>query len=227
MGSRHCTRTLSAAAAASALLLAACASESHRTLETRSAESRGTAWTGPRHPLAIGEFQNRSSYLQGAFASGPDALGSQARTILTSRLTESGRFDMLDRANLDATKREAGFSGTEQQIAGARYVVSGEVTEFGRRNTGDHQLFGLLGRGNTQTAYANVTINIVDVASSRVVYTCQGAGEYDLGTREVVGTGSTAGYDSTLNGKVLDLAITDGVNKLVRGLESNEWGGGR
>ena len=35
-----------------------------------------------------------------------------------------------------------------------------------------------------------------------------------LSTREVVGFGETSSYDSTLNGKVLDLAIREGVDKL-------------
>ena len=57
-----------------------------------------------------------------------------------------------------------------------------------------------------------------------VVHTVQGVAEYSLDNREVLGTGSTAAYDSTLNGKVLDLAFVDAVNKLVRGLESGSWG---
>ena len=32
-----------------------------------------------------------------------------------------------------------------------------------------------------------------------------------------------AGYDSTLNGKVLNLSITDAVNKLVTGVERRDW----
>ena len=39
----------------------------------------------------------------------------------------------------------------------------------------------------------------------------------------MLGIGSTSGYDSTLNGKVLNLAITDAVNKMVRAIESGEW----
>ena len=51
----------------------------------------------------------------------------------------------------------------------------------------------------------------------------QGAGEYGLSNREVVGFGTVAGYDATLNGKVLNLAITEAVNNLVTGLEHGEW----
>lgn len=204
-------------------VVGACATESHRVVETRSAESRGTAYNGPRRPLAIGNFQNRSTYAQGVFSSGTDTLGSQAKTMLQTHLAETGRFDLLDRGNMEELAREAQLSGAAQRIAGAQYVVTGEVTEFGRKTTGDHQLFGIAGRGAKQTAYAKVSLNIVEVASSRVVYTSQGAGEYALSNREILGTGSEAGYDSTLNGKVLDLAVTDAVDKLVRGLEGGAW----
>lgn len=74
-----------------------------------------------------------------------------------------------------------------------------------------------------QIAYSKVTLNVVDVTTSEVVYSVQGAGEYSLSEREVIGFGSTAGYDATLNGKVLDLAIREVVNKLVTGLESGQW----
>ena len=88
---------------------------------------------------------------------------------------------------------------------------------------GDHQLFGILGRGKNQIAYAKVTLNVVNVNTSEVVYSVQGAGEYNLSNREVLGFGGTAGYDATLNGKVLDLAIREAVNRLVTGIESGQW----
>ena len=96
-------------------------------------------------------------------------------------------------------------------------------TEFGRKDVGDHQLFGILGRGKSQVAYAKVALNVVDVRTSEVVYSAQGAGEFSLSNREVVGFGGTAGYDATLNGKVLDLAIREAVNNLVAGIESGAW----
>jgi curli biogenesis system outer membrane secretion channel CsgG len=39
----------------------------------------------------------------------------------------------------------------------------------------------------------------------------------------VIGFGGTASYDSTLNGKVMDLAIREAVNHLVSGIESGAW----
>jgi len=110
-----------------------------------------------------------------------------------------------------------------QAIKGADFAVTGDVVEFGRKEVGDVQLFGILGSGKKQVAYSKVTLNIVDVLTSEVVYSVQGAGEYALSDREVLGFGGTSGYDSTLNGKVLDLAIREAINRLVEGLEQGKW----
>ncbi len=204
-------------------MLAACASESHRTLETQSVESRGAPYSGPKAALAIGLFENRSPYMSGLFSDGVDRLGGQAKTILKTHLSQTGRFVLVDRDNMAEIAKEAQISGDAQQLIGAGYVLSGQVTEFGRRETGDRELFGILGRGKTQTAYSKVSLNVVEVKTSQVVYSVQGAGEYGLSEREVIGFGSTAGYDSTLNGKVLNLSILDAVEKLVRGIGNGEW----
>ncbi|MEM7200534.1 MAG: CsgG/HfaB family protein [Planctomycetota bacterium] len=207
-----------------ALAAASCSgTESHRTLETETVRSYNTSYSGPRAALSIGKFNNASPYRRGIFSDGVDRLGSQARTILKTHLSQTGRFNLLDRENLKAIQQEAGLSGEAPSIEGSDYLVSGEVTEFGRKTVGDKQLFGIVGRGKTQTAYSKVSLNVIDTRNSRVVFSVQGAGEYALSDREVIGFGSDAGYDSTLNGKVLNLAITDTVNKLVDAIESGQW----
>ena len=96
--------------------LLACASESHRTLDTQQTAAAGSVYTGPRYPLAIGQFQNTSPYMRGLFSSGEDRLGNQAKTILVTHLSQSGRFDVVDRDNMEEISREARISGTEQQL---------------------------------------------------------------------------------------------------------------
>jgi curli biogenesis system outer membrane secretion channel CsgG len=205
------------------LALTACATESHRTLEVAKVTSAGMTYQGTRSPIAVGKFDNRSSYMRGIFSDGVDRLGGQAKTILITHLQQTGRFNVLDRDNMGEISQEAKIKGTAQKLKGADYVVTGDVTEFGRKEVGDQQLFGILGSGKEQIAYAKVNLNIVDVETSEVVYSVQGAGEYSLSNREIIGFGGTASYDSTLNGKVLDLAIREAVNTLVAGVESGNW----
>lgn len=206
-----------------AMLMTGCATERSQSVAVPTVASAGTAYQGVRSPISVGKFDNRSDYLRGVFSDGVDRLGGQAKTILISHLQQSGRFQVMDRGNLGEITQEAAFNKTSNQIKGARYVITGDVTAFGRKVIGDRQLFGILGRGKEQVAYAKVDLNVVDVTTSEVVYSGSGAGEYSLSNREIVGFGGTASYDSTLNGKVLDLAIREAVNKLVSGLEQGAW----
>ncbi|MEY8212444.1 MAG: CsgG/HfaB family protein [Gammaproteobacteria bacterium] len=203
--------------------LSGCATESHRVLVPEKVESYQTAYRGQRVTMVVGNFQNRSSYMQGLFSSNSDRLGSQAKTILKTHLQQTNRFNVVDRQNLQQNEKEAQFLGIKQNIKGARYTVTGDVTEFGRKVTGDHQLFGILGSGKTQTAYAKVSLNIVDVLTSQIVYSTQGAGEYVMSNREVLGFGGTASYDATLNGKVLNFAIKESINNMVRDIKTGVW----
>jgi curli biogenesis system outer membrane secretion channel CsgG len=202
------------------LVLGGCATESSKSIPTPQVMAAATPYMGQKTPVSIGKFENRSSFLRGIFTDGVDRLGNQAKTILISHLQQSNRFNVLDRENLSETRQEAMFKNQGQQIKGADFVITGDVTEFGRKEVGDQQLFGLLGRGKEQIAYSKVTLNIVNIKTSEVVYSVQGAGEYTLSNREIIGFGGTASYDSTLNGKVLDFAVREAVDKLSKAVDS-------
>lgn len=208
------------------LILSACTTtETSRTIQAPQVTSATATvkYTGVKTPVSIGKFDNRSSYMRGIFSDNVDRLGGQAKTVLETHLQQTGYFSVLNRDNLSELQQESGFSKSAQSIKGARFVLTGDVSEFGRKEVGDHQLFGVLGRGKTQIAYAKVNLNVVDVKTAEIVHSVQGAGEYALSEREVLGFGSTASYDSTLNGKVLDLAVREAVNNLVLDLQTGKW----
>lgn len=205
------------------LAITGCATEQSRIVDTPKPIQASQDYKGLKTAIAVGKFDNRSSFMRGIFSDGVDRLGGQAKTILITHLQQTGRFSVLERDNLTEAAQEANFTKTAQNIKGANYLVTGDVSEFGRKEVGDQQLFGILGRGKSQIAYAKVSLNIVNVQTSEVVYSTQGAGEYSLSNREVLGFGGTASYDATLNGKVLDLAIRDVINKLVADINAGVW----
>jgi len=218
-------RRLTAALAAACLFaLTGCATESSRSVQVEKVQSAAAPYAGARVPVSVGKFDNRSSFMRGVFSDGVDRLGSQAKTTLISHLQQSQRFAVLDRDNMSETSQEAKLQGTAQTLRGASFVVTGDISEFGRKEVGDRQLFGILGRGKSQVAYAKITLNIVNSLTSEVVFSARGAGEYELSNREVLGFGGTSSYDATLNGKVLDLAMREAVNNLVAGKDASQWG---
>ena len=218
-------RTLPILVVSSAFLMAGCATETSRTVEVAKVQAASTPAQGPRIPVAVGKFDNRSNYMMGVFSDGIDRLGSQAKTSLVAHLQQSQRFNVLERENMNEISQEAKLQGVAQNLRGASFLITGDITEFGRKEVGDQQLFGILGRGRSQVAYAKITLNVVNTLTSEVVYSARGAGEYQLSMREVVGFGGSAGYDATLNGKVLDLAMRDAVDNLVSARDASQWGG--
>jgi len=200
--------------------ISGCATEQSRIIEVPKVQAASTPFQGERSKVSIGRFENKSTYLSGIFSDGVDRIGIQAKSVLIAHLQQTGRFNVLDRDNLNETAREAGYANKGQTIKASEFVITGAVSEFGRKVTGDQQLFGILGRGKSQIAYAKVTLNVVNVQTTEVIYSVQGAGEYSLSDREVIGFGGTSGYDSTLSGKVLDLAIKEAVNNLSQGMDS-------
>lgn len=210
-------------AAAIATVTGGCATESHQAVQSEKPIAASRAYQGPRSTISVGKFDNRSSYLRGLFSDGVDRLGGQAKTILVGHLQETGRFNVMERENMEEIAQEARLSGKQQTLKGADFTITGDVVEFGRKETGDAELFGILGSGKKQIAYSKVTLNVINVLTSQVVYSVSGAGEYALSSREVVGFGGSASYDSTLNGKVLDLAIREAVDHLVEGVEGGAW----
>ncbi len=206
------------------LALAGCATESSRSLQVEKVQAAAAPYVGVKVPLSVGKFDNRSSFMRGVFSDGVDRLGSQAKTTLIAHLQQSQRFAVLDRDNMAEARQEARLAGATQATRGAAFVITGDISEFGRKEVGDQQLFGLLGRGKTQVAYAKITLNVVNIVTSEVVFSARGAGEYELSNREVLGFGGTASYDATLNGKVLDLALREAVNNLVAGKDAGQWG---
>jgi curli biogenesis system outer membrane secretion channel CsgG len=161
--------------------------------------------------------------MNGIFSNGQDQLGNQAKTILITHLNQTNRFNVLDRDNMEQASMEAEIRGVNQDLMGAAYILTGSVTEFGRKEESSTALFGILGNSKRQVAYAVVSINVVDVRTTAVVFSVQGAGEYQLTNTEFMGFANYSGYDSTLNGKVLDLAIREAVDRLAEAIDRGLW----
>ena len=150
------------------LFLAGCATETSQTVAPQQVTAAKTSYSGPRSTVAVGKFDNRSSFMRGLFSDGVDRLGGQAKTILITHMQQANRFKVVDRDNMGEISQEAKFKGKTQKISGADFVITGDVTEFGRKEVGDQQLFGILGRGKTQIAYSKVSLNVVDAVGCLV-----------------------------------------------------------
>ena len=174
-----------------------------------------------KRKVAIARFSNETKYGRGFFdKENEDRLGKQAMDILSSKLTETEKFLLLERSDLDEVSKEKEISNLNSLDIPADYLIVGSITEFGRKTTSD---VGVFSRTKKQTAYAKVSIRLVDVNTSQIIYSEVGEGEAFVEAGTVLGFGETAGYDATLNDKVINAAISKLVNNIVEHLLDNSW----
>src|SRR5689334_1312499 len=107
---------MTGALALGVLALSGCATESSRTIEVAKVEAAASDYRGAKTLVAVGKFDNRSTFMRGIFTDGVDRLGGQAKSTLIAHLQQSQRFNVLDRDNLEEGRQEAGFQAKKQTI---------------------------------------------------------------------------------------------------------------
>lgn len=176
-----------------------------------------------KRKVAIGRFSNETEYGKGLFYDKDnDPMGKQALDILSAKLGASGKFILLERNDLQQLLEEANRNGqSAQQAIGADYMIIGSITEFGRKNTSQSQVFTT---SKTQTVEAAVSIRLVDVATGQIIYSDQGKGSAEITTKSTfVGTGGHAGYDATLSDKAISAALSQLVENIINKCMDKPW----
>ncbi len=104
----------------------------------------------------------------------------------------------------------------------ADYLILGSITEFGRK---ENSKVGVFSRVKQQEAFAKVHIRIVDVSTGRIIYSEEGKGKAYSEAGSVMGVGNKGGYDSQLNDKAIDAAISDLASNIIENMLDKPWHG--
>ncbi|MDR1847079.1 MAG: CsgG/HfaB family protein [Bacteroidales bacterium] len=177
---------------------------------------------GLKRKVAIARFSNETQYAKGVFYDkGNDPIGKQALDILSTKLAQSGKFILLERQDVDKIMEEIKIAGNENyEKISADYLIIGSVTEFGRKNVGDVNVFS---RSKTQTVYAGVSIRLVDVSTGQIIYSEEAKGEAETSNKTVMGYGERTDYDATLNDKAISVAISKLVENIINNCMDRPW----
>jgi len=175
-----------------------------------------------KRKVAIARFSNETTYAKGLFYDkANDPVGKQAVDILSTKLASSGKFILLERQDLDLIENELNLTGNAGlQKVGADYLIIGSVTEFGRKNMGDNNVFS---RSKTQVVQAGVSIRLVDVATGEIIYSEEAKGEAETTSKTVLGVGESTDYDATLSDKAISAAISKLVENVINNCMDRPW----
>ena len=210
-----------------ALPMVGCASVTSETV-TKPAQAPQVSKTiaeapfkGLKRKVAIARFSNETkvgnSFL---LDNNNDKIGKQAMDILSARLTETGKFIMLERADLGKIKSEQSIAQVNSSIVGADYLIVGSVSELGQKTTSE---VGVFSRNLKQEAYATVNVRLIDVRTGQIVFSQEGSGTSLSEAAHTFGVGARAGYDGTLEDKAISAAISKLVSNLVENLMDKPW----
>jgi curli biogenesis system outer membrane secretion channel CsgG len=197
-----------------------------------SAASSGTSSRILKRKVAVARFTNEarimsSSLFGEAYNRDPtfDRLGKQAADMLSTELTRSGKFIVLERQDLNKLEAESELMGLsreqfKQSMVGVDALIFGSVAEFGRKDVGEVQMFS---RSRQQIAHAKVNARLVDPRTGHAFFSDDGAGDATLEQSTILGLGDRATFDSTLNDKALSAAIVNLIDKLINKLADKPW----
>jgi len=203
----------------------------------------GAPLAGPKRSIVVDKFDSLSTF---AAAYGNWDIGGGLSAMLTTALDQSGRFVILERANLDRVIGEQQIKAANVRnptagpefggITAAQFIVIGSVTEFGAEDKGGglnigvagaNGLGGLLGIKKTEGAVA-MDLRIVDTTTSQVVQTLKvkepiSTTSVSAGTNYKAMTLGGDSFNNTPLGEATRHAIEKAVAEIVAASERSPW----
>lgn len=175
-----------------------------------------------KRKVAIARFGNEAQYGKSSlFGSGDNYNAEkQATDILSAKLTQSQKFILLERSDLDKIDKEISNFNLQKMNIGSDYLIVGSISEFGRKNISDT---GVFSRSKLQVAYAKVNVRLIDVKTGQIIFAQEGSGEATSEAGTTFGVGTHVGYDSTLNDKAISTAIGSVVDGIMQNLLNKPW----
>ncbi|MBU2567515.1 MAG: CsgG/HfaB family protein [Elusimicrobia bacterium] len=210
-----------------ALLAAGCAPSStvrmQQAVSVRETQKVEAKMTGPKRRIGVVDFENKTAY-------GAQRLGTSASDILITELVKSEKFIVVERDKLNKIMEEQklGQSGIVDsvtavqvgKILGLNAMVTGSISQFGVKTGGADYL---LTQSKQQVAECTVDIRVVDVETGQILYADAGKGVAKRGTGQVLGLGTRAGYDETLEGESLRAAIAKFTENIIWQVNKKPW----
>ena len=205
------------------LLFVSCSTVQIQQKETITASYSEQRLIGPKKRIFISEFENLSAY-------GQRRLGKGISDILSTELSKTNSFILLEREKLEEMMKEqtlgqTGFINEQTapelgKLLGANAIITGSITQFGTR-TETHDI--ILTSGKKQIATCAVDIRIIDITTGQIAWAGSGQGEATRKYTSFLGSGKAGGYDEALEGDAFRAAIIKVMDNLVFALNEMEW----
>ena len=167
--------------------------------------------------IAVMNFENNSSWHYWG-----DNLGAAAADELVTQLFKSGKFSVIERAQIEAILSEQDFGQSGRvnssqaaafgKILGVQLVVTGSITKFSVDRKGG----SIGGFGATYSeAETNLDVRMINTNTAEIMFADDGEGKVQLGGANFRGDGFQQNFDAGLAQETLRPAVEDIVAKIA------------
>ena len=209
-----------------------------------SAPAAAAAFAGPKKRIAVTKFDATGSFVS---QYGTWEIGGGLAAQLTTALVESGRFIVVERAELANVLREQEMglqkiasretAAQAGRVTGAQMLIRGSVTQFDQRTAGDGFRIGLgraasgLGMGVQSTeGIVGIDIRLIDTTTGQVLQSqrveekvlTRGVAA-DVNIRQLTFGGDS--FNKTELGQATRQAIEKAVALVIKAMEPVPWTG--
>ena len=174
-----------------------------------------------KRKVAVARLSNETNYGKSLLSDNAvDKMADKVSDMFVQGLTNSGNYLVFERPNIKALSDESELTGTALNLVGVDTLIVGSLTEFGRATTGKS---GFVSSTKKQQATATIDLRLVDVNTGQVIHSLTGTGQASTETQNVMGFGSVAGYDGSINDQAIGAAVNAAVAKLDAYMLEKTW----
>lgn len=175
-----------------------------------------------KRKIAVGRLSNETTYGRSMLrASLMGEHDDKISDMFLQSVMNTNAFLVFERPDLSLVQNELALQGqSTDQIVGVDTLVVGSLTEFGRSTTGKR---GFFTTSQQQVATATVDLRLVDVNTGRVLASYTGTGDSSIEQSRVLGFGTVAGYDGSINDRAIGAAVNAAVAQMAANVLSQPW----
>jgi curli biogenesis system outer membrane secretion channel CsgG len=178
-------------------------------------------YVGHKKKLAIAKFENATRF-------GQRRLGDHISDLLATELSETQRFILLDRQNVDQILEQVALSQTgltegelqQIQLMDADFLLTGTVTHYSVTTTGTKNIFK---KAKIQKAEVAADVRMINIRTGEIILSETGRGIAEKKYEEVLGMGESGGYDESLEMDAFRAAVIKLTENIIPKIDRIPW----
>lgn len=172
-----------------------------------------------RKTIAIARFTNDSIQIDELYTDeSEEKIRKQVASLLAHHLVVTQRFNIMERQDIGKLNDDDELLGVKKQyyqqnLKDVDALLVGSIVELSNGIVSDKSL------SKTNKTHARVAVKLINPKTGEIFYKQEGVGKASISTPSILGAKGIIDLGSSIEGKAINAAIVDMVNKIVLTLD--------